>query len=109
MGLSGNGLPLFWVRGGNGAGGLNFTFMQEKLEFWLVLAVARPLGWMPRGLARCVAGVLAWSVYVLHGRLRRVGQRNLEMAYPELSSKVEERSFAASSAHWVCSLSSFAA
>jgi KDO2-lipid IV(A) lauroyltransferase len=61
--------------------------MREKLEFWLVLAVARPLGWMPRGLARCMAGVLAWSVYVLHGRLRRVGQRNLEMAYPELSSK----------------------
>jgi KDO2-lipid IV(A) lauroyltransferase len=51
------------------------------------MAVARPLGWMPRGLARCVAGVLAWSVYTLHGRLRRVGLRNLELAFPELSSK----------------------
>jgi KDO2-lipid IV(A) lauroyltransferase len=63
--------------------------MREKLEFWLVLTVARPLGWLPRGLARWVAGVLAWSVYVLHGRLRRVGMRNLELAFPELS--VRER------------------
>ena len=55
----------------------------------MVLAVARPLGWLPRGLARCMAGVLAWCVYVLHGRLRRVGERNLEMAFPELSA--EER------------------
>jgi KDO2-lipid IV(A) lauroyltransferase len=61
--------------------------MRERLEFWLVMAVARPLGWLPRGLARCLAGVLAWSVYVLHGRLRHVGQRNLELAFPELSSK----------------------
>ena len=63
--------------------------MREKLEFWLVLAVTNPLGWLPRGLARFLAGMLAWSVYVLHGRLRRVGQRNLELAFPELSA--EER------------------
>jgi KDO2-lipid IV(A) lauroyltransferase len=61
--------------------------MREKLEFWLVLMMTRPLGWLPRGLARCMAGVLAWSVYRLHGRLRRVGQRNLELAFPDLSKK----------------------
>jgi KDO2-lipid IV(A) lauroyltransferase len=61
--------------------------MREKLEFWLVLIVARPLGWLPRGLARLVAGAIAWGVYRLHGRLRRVGQRNLEMALPELSAR----------------------
>ena len=61
--------------------------MREKLEFWLVMAVARPLGWMPRGMARCMAGVLAGSVYRLHGRLRRVGLRNLELAFPELSTR----------------------
>ena len=64
--------------------------MREKLEFWLVLIVARTLGRMPRGLARLWAGLLAWSVYRLHGRLRRVGERNLELALPEVS--VEERS-----------------
>jgi KDO2-lipid IV(A) lauroyltransferase len=61
--------------------------MRERLEFWLVMAVARPLGLMPRGLARCVAGMLAGCVYRLHGRLRRVGVRNLEMAFPELSTR----------------------
>jgi KDO2-lipid IV(A) lauroyltransferase len=58
--------------------------MREKLEFWIVVAVARPLGRLPRGLACRLAGVLAWSVYVLHGRLRHVGQRNLELAFPGL-------------------------
>jgi Kdo2-lipid IVA lauroyltransferase/acyltransferase len=60
--------------------------MRERLEFWLVLAVARPLGWLPRGWARVAADALAWSVYRAHGRLRRVGQRNLELALPALSA-----------------------
>jgi KDO2-lipid IV(A) lauroyltransferase len=64
--------------------------MRKKLEFWLVLAVARPLGRLPRGLARWLSGVLAWSVYRLHGRLRRVGERNLELAFPELSCKAHD-------------------
>ena len=61
--------------------------MRENLEYWLVMAVARPLGRLPRGLARRLAGVLAWSVYVLHGRLRCVGERNLERAFPGLSAR----------------------
>jgi KDO2-lipid IV(A) lauroyltransferase len=65
--------------------------MRENLEFWLVLAVARSLGRMPRGLARRASSVLAWSVYRLHGRLRRVGRRNLELALPELSAQQRDR------------------
>jgi KDO2-lipid IV(A) lauroyltransferase len=60
--------------------------MREKLEFWLVLAVARPLGRLPRAQSRRLAELLAWCVYRLHGRLRRVGQRNLELAFPALSA-----------------------
>jgi KDO2-lipid IV(A) lauroyltransferase len=60
--------------------------MRENLEFWLVMAVARTLGWLPRGVARRVADGIAWSVYRLHGRLRRVGERNLELALPELTA-----------------------
>jgi len=60
--------------------------MREKLEFWLVMIVARPLGWLPRPMARCVAGVIAWGAYRGLGRLRRVGLRNLELALPELSA-----------------------
>jgi len=53
----------------------------------LVLIVARPLGWLPRGAARLVAGMIAWVAYCLLGRLRSVGERNLALAFPELSSK----------------------
>ena len=57
--------------------------MQETLEYWLVVAVARALGWMPRRLRVCLPG-LAWSVYHSLGRLRRVGERNLSLALPRL-------------------------
>ncbi|MDE3188194.1 MAG: lysophospholipid acyltransferase family protein [Acidobacteriota bacterium] len=65
--------------------------MREKIEYWLVVAVARALGRMPRGLARVPAGGLAWAVYLALGRLRRVGARNLELALPEISAGERER------------------
>jgi KDO2-lipid IV(A) lauroyltransferase len=65
--------------------------MRETLEFWLVLVVARTLGWLPRGLSRRIADGLAWSVYRGLGRLRQVGLRNLEMALPELSAEERDR------------------
>jgi len=63
--------------------------MRERLEYWLVVSVARALGWIPRGLARLWADLLAFTVHRVFGRLRRVGMRNLEMALP--STGVEER------------------
>jgi KDO2-lipid IV(A) lauroyltransferase len=42
---------------------------------------------LPRPLARAVGISLAWMVYLLHGKLRRVGRRNLELAFPEKSRK----------------------
>ena len=65
--------------------------MREKIEYWLVVAVARALGRIPRGLARVLAGGLAWAVYTALGRLRRVGARNLELALPEISAGERER------------------
>jgi len=65
--------------------------MREHLEYGLVVAIARCLGRMPRGLARLFAGGIAFAVYWSFGRLRRVGVRNLEMALPELSSKARKR------------------
>jgi Kdo2-lipid IVA lauroyltransferase/acyltransferase len=59
--------------------------MRERFEYWLVVAVARILGWMPRRIARFFANILTWCVYHSMGRLRRVGFRNLEMALPELT------------------------
>ncbi len=61
--------------------------MRQNLEYWLVLIVARTLGALPRGLARLLAGLLAFAVYHSFGRLRRVGERNLALAFPEHSSE----------------------
>jgi KDO2-lipid IV(A) lauroyltransferase len=65
--------------------------MRKNLEFWLVVAVARTLGWMPRRLARALAGGLVWCLYHLMARLRRVGERNLQLALPHLSAVEHER------------------
>jgi len=64
--------------------------MQQTLEYWLVVVIARGLGRLPRGVARLLAGLLFLLVYCLMGRLRRVGERNLQMALPELSSKARK-------------------
>ena len=56
-----------------------------------MVAVARFLGRMPRGLARLLAGMLAFSVHWAFGRLRRVGVRNLELAFPELPIQSRRR------------------
>jgi KDO2-lipid IV(A) lauroyltransferase len=58
--------------------------MRENLEYWLIVALARALGALPRRLARLWASGLAFAVYWLFGRLRRVGETNLKLALPEL-------------------------
>ena len=58
--------------------------IRENVEYWLALAVVRTLGHIPLGLARLLAGLLAFAVYWTFGRLRRVGVRNLQLALPEL-------------------------
>lgn len=65
--------------------------MKERFEYWLVLAVARTLGWVPRPLARLLVRILTWSCYLGLSRLRGVGERNLELALPQLSSKTRKK------------------
>jgi KDO2-lipid IV(A) lauroyltransferase len=59
--------------------------MRRKLEYAAAWPFIKILGAMPRPLARGFAIGLAQIVYLLHGRLRRVGMRNLELAFPEKS------------------------
>jgi KDO2-lipid IV(A) lauroyltransferase len=59
--------------------------MRRKLEYAVAWPFIKILGAMPRPLARGFAIGLAQIVYLLHGRLRRVGMRNLELAFPEKS------------------------
>jgi Kdo2-lipid IVA lauroyltransferase/acyltransferase len=65
--------------------------MRERIEYCLVLAAVRGMGLLPRRLARCASGVLAIFVFLVLGRLRRVGEFNLEMAFPELSPREHRR------------------
>jgi Kdo2-lipid IVA lauroyltransferase/acyltransferase len=57
--------------------------MRQKLEYALAWPVIKTLGLLPRPLARAAAISVFWLVYLLHPRLRRVGMRNLELAFPE--------------------------
>jgi KDO2-lipid IV(A) lauroyltransferase len=60
------------------------------MEFWLVTAVARALGRLPRNLARLLVRTITIGCYLALGRLRHVGERNLELALPELSSRTRK-------------------
>jgi Kdo2-lipid IVA lauroyltransferase/acyltransferase len=59
--------------------------MRDWLEFVPVWLLAQTLRWLPRPLARALGRSIAMGVYCLHPRLRRVGMRNLELAFPEKS------------------------
>jgi KDO2-lipid IV(A) lauroyltransferase len=65
--------------------------MRKTLEYWLVVIVARTLGRIPRGLARLLAGMIAFAVYWAFARLRRVGTRNLKLALPTLTANERTR------------------
>lgn len=54
-----------------------------RLQYWLLRALLGLLGALPRPWARRLGAVLGLFFYKFHRRLRRVGQRNLELAFPE--------------------------
>ena len=54
----------------------------EFIPAWVLLKL---LGLLPRSAAIWIGKVIARAAYHLHGRLRRVGHRNLELAMPELA------------------------
>ena len=63
--------------------------MRHRIEYALAWTIVKSVGALPRPLARTAGISLAWSVYFLHRKLRRVGMSNLELAFPERS--VSER------------------
>jgi KDO2-lipid IV(A) lauroyltransferase len=65
--------------------------MRQRIEYALAWLVIKTLGALPRPLARATAIAIAWVVYLLHSRLRRVGMRNLALAFPEISSRQRAR------------------
>ncbi|MDP9162209.1 MAG: lysophospholipid acyltransferase family protein [Acidobacteriota bacterium] len=65
--------------------------MRQRLEYALARLIVKSIGALPRPLARAAAIALAWKVYCLHVRLRRVGMRNLELAFPEKTQRERAR------------------
>jgi KDO2-lipid IV(A) lauroyltransferase len=61
--------------------------MRFRVEYALVWCVVSVMGALPRPVARAVGIGLGQLVYLLHGKLRRVGQRNLAMVFPEKSER----------------------
>jgi KDO2-lipid IV(A) lauroyltransferase len=59
--------------------------LRYRLEYTLAWILLKFIGVLPRPLARAAGILLAWTVYLLHGKLRRVGKKNLAMAFPEKS------------------------
>jgi KDO2-lipid IV(A) lauroyltransferase len=56
--------------------------MRDFLEYAPVWVIVKLMGTLPRPWARAVGIGIGRLVYLLHGRLRRAGLRNLEIAFP---------------------------
>ena len=58
--------------------------MRYRLEYAPVWVLVRVLALMPVSVARAFGIALGQTVYLLHGRLRRAGLRNLQLAFPQM-------------------------
>jgi KDO2-lipid IV(A) lauroyltransferase len=65
--------------------------LRQRLEYALAWIIINFIGALPRPLARAASITLAWKIYILHGRLRHVGMRNLELAFPEKKKRERAR------------------
>ncbi|MFQ5926212.1 MAG: lysophospholipid acyltransferase family protein [Terriglobia bacterium] len=63
----------------------------HRLQYWAACAVLGTLATLPRSTARALGAAVGLLVYVFHRRLRRVGRRNLELAFPELPAAEGEK------------------
>jgi KDO2-lipid IV(A) lauroyltransferase len=61
--------------------------LRERLEFAAVWMLVHGLGALPRSMARTVGAWIGAVAFRLLGRLRRVGLRNLALAYPAWSER----------------------
>jgi KDO2-lipid IV(A) lauroyltransferase len=65
--------------------------MRERLEYIVVWILVNLLGALPRSWARAVGAGVGATAFLLLKRLRTVGLRNLELAFPEKSAAERER------------------
>jgi KDO2-lipid IV(A) lauroyltransferase len=65
--------------------------LQIALEYALARAILSGLGVLPRSLAIAVGVSIGRLAYLLPGKLKRTGQRNLEIAFPDLPEAERSR------------------
>jgi Kdo2-lipid IVA lauroyltransferase/acyltransferase len=65
--------------------------MRFRLEYALVWCVVKGIGLLPRPIARALGITLGQFVYLLHGKLRRVGLCNLTLAFPDLPNSQRKK------------------
>lgn len=76
---------------------LSFPFMAKqgklktRLEYWLARSMISGLGALPRPLAVSLGRTLGAIAYHLPGNLRRTGEINIGLAFPELDSTARKR------------------
>jgi KDO2-lipid IV(A) lauroyltransferase len=76
-------------RAGNGGdSGENF---RESVEYWTLRLMVAALAVFPRAVARAFGAAFGWLAWHFAPRLRRVGLRNLAMAFPEKTAAERER------------------
>jgi Kdo2-lipid IVA lauroyltransferase/acyltransferase len=64
--------------------------VRETAEFAVVWTFVYGLRALPRELARAIGAIIGAIAFRVLGRLRRVGLRNLEMAFPEMTPRERE-------------------
>lgn len=65
--------------------------VRERAEYAVVWLLVRSLGALPRSMARSVGAAIGALAYRALGRLRKVGQRNLELAFLQVGTAERER------------------
>jgi KDO2-lipid IV(A) lauroyltransferase len=61
--------------------------MVERAEFIAVWLLVQIFGHLPRAVSRKLGEIVGFFAYCCLGRLRTTGERNLQLAYPDLSIK----------------------
>ena len=65
--------------------------MRSRLEYAPVWLLANLMRLLPRPVVRGICISISLLIYAVHGRLRQVGMRNLDLAFPARSVKEKKR------------------
>ncbi len=65
--------------------------MRHRIEYFPAWLLAKSIGLLPRPLARSLCVCIGLLTYAVYSRLRRVGMRNLEIAFPAMPTRERKK------------------